>query len=314
MRLVDPRRWVVTCDPGIDDAVALAVAAGRGDCDLRAVVAGAGNVDALTAWRNACGLADLLGFDVPVAIGSAATVDGRPIRREGHAHGVDGLAGLARRLPHPGGGPPGARWAAPAGARNAPTDGGSLVGGDVVATGPLTDVALALRAGRPVGRVVWMGGSYVPAADGPGPVGHEFNAGVDPQAVDEVLVAAVDLAIVPIEVTRRVTLGPHDLARWSSGPPPARFCADLAVRRPRRGGHRIELHDPVAVVAALEPELFRWERRRVRCVAGGGDAPPGALVAAAGPPSAAIAVGVDAPAVRDRIVDAVLAAGRGEHG
>ena len=305
---------MVTCDPGIDDAVALAVAAGRGDCDLRAVVAGAGNVDALTAWRNACGLADLLGFDVPVAIGSAATVDGRPIRREGHAHGVDGLAGLARRLPHPGGGPPGARWAAPAGARNAPTDGGSLVGGDVVATGPLTDVALALRAGRPVGRVVWMGGSYVPAADGPGPVGHEFNAGVDPQAVDEVLVAAVDLAIVPIEVTRRVTLGPHDLARWSSGPPPARFCVDLAVRRPRRGGHRIELHDPVAVVAALEPELFRWERRRVRCVAGGGDAPPGALVAAPGPPSAAIAVGVDAPAVRDRIVDAVLATGRGEHG
>jgi hypothetical protein len=37
-------------------------------------------------------------------------------------------------------------------------------------------------------------------------------------------------------------------------------------------------------------------------------------VAAAGPPSAAIAVGVDASAVRDRIVDAVRAAGRGEHG
>ncbi|HET9612441.1 MAG TPA: nucleoside hydrolase, partial [Acidimicrobiales bacterium] len=95
---MDPRPWVVTCDPGVDDAVALAVAAGRDDCDVRAIVASAGNVDAPTAWRNARGLADLLGLDVPVAMGSAATVGGRAISRAGHAHGADGLAGLAHRL------------------------------------------------------------------------------------------------------------------------------------------------------------------------------------------------------------------------
>ena len=316
MRAVDPRPWVVTCDPGVDDAVALAVVAGRDDCDVRAIVAGAGNVDAPTAWRNARGLADLLGLDVPVAMGSAATVGGRAISRAGHAHGADGLAGLAHRLPCPDGD-----------ASGDPVAGEDLVRGDVIATGPLTDVALALRAGRPVGHVVWMGGSYAPAAEAPGPVARhvdppaaeapgpvarEFNAGVDPQAVDVVLGAAAELAVVPIEVTRQVTLGPQDLARWSSGPPTARLCADLAARRPGQGGHRIGLHDPVAVVAALDPELFRWEQRRLRCA--GGDAPPGALVAVAGPPSAAIAVAVDVAAVRDRIVEAVLAAGRAEHG
>ena len=116
----------------------------------------------------------------------------------------------------------------------------------------------------------------------------------------------------PLHPGTKQPLGPQDLARWSSGPPTARLCADLAARRPGQGGHRIGLHDPVAVVAALDPELFRWEQRRLRCA--GGDAPPGALVAVAGPPSAAIAVAIDAAAVRDRIVEAVLAAGRAEHG
>lgn len=292
---------MVTCDPGIDDAVALAVVAGRDDCDLRAVVAGAGNVDGTTAWRNACGLARLFGMEVPVAMGSAATVDGRPIRREGHPHGADGLAGLAHRLPCPDGDPPGA-----------PPRDGSPVRGDVVATGPLTDVALALGAGRPVERVVWMGGSYAPAAPGTGAAG-EFNAGVDPQAVDAVLAAAIELDVVPIEVTRRVTFGPRQVVRWSSGPPAARLCADLVAGRARGGSHRVALHDPVAVVAALEPGLFGWERRRVGCAHGSG-APPGVLLAVAGPATAAVAVDVDVAAVRDRIVAAVLAAGRSTNG
>jgi len=296
---------MLTCDPGIDDAVALAIAAGRADCEVRAIVAGAGNVDALTAWRNAMGLAGLFGIDAPVGIGSAAAASGAPIQREGGTHGADGLAGLSGRLPiRPAGPADGPQVDGPR-----PLDGVSLMRGRVLATGPLTDVALALRAGRPIGRVVWMGGSLAGSGSAdPSPIA-EFNASADPQAVAEVLASPIDVVIVPLDVTRQVTLASGDVERWAGGPACARFCA--ALTESRLSGGVVVLHDPVAVVAALEPDLFGWERLRVRCSLGD-DHQRGALVAERSPePStnARVAVAVDAPAVRDRIVEAVLGAG-----
>jgi inosine-uridine nucleoside N-ribohydrolase len=291
--------WVLTCDPGVDDAVALAVAAGRPDARLVAVVAGAGNVDALTAWRNAAGMVELAGVDVPVGLGSAAAVDGSAIHRHGSAHGPDGLAGLAGRLP-----------AADARVR---VPGRPLVQGDIVATGPLTDVAIAVRSGQPVDRVVWLGGT---AADLAGtaevaeaPAGHstrgpEFNAAADPDAVNTVAAAPAPLSIVPLDVSRRVVLGPDAIDRWAMGPRPARFCADLVTARHGPAGG--SLPDTVAVVAALEPRLFRWAPRLLRC-ATEGPHPRGTLVADDGADGVVrVAVDLDAAAVRDRIVDAVM--------
>ncbi len=344
------RRWVVTCDPGVDDAIALAVAAGRPDCDVRAVVAGAGNVDAATAWRNAAGLATLFGLDVPVALGSAVALDGAALapddRRGPHGdeggrggegghgggrqvrggHGTDGLAGLSDRLPEVSG---------------TPATAGTVVRGSVIALGPLTDVALALRAGLPLDRVVWMGGTIgwhhagsdqpgtsggLRTATGPesrggsGPSGGaatstgparladpapEFNASADVVAVDEVLAGGLDVSVVPRDVTGHVTLDAADLDRWDAGPVAARLCA--AMVRARRRARSPVLHDPVVVVAALEPDLFTWQLRPLRCCRGDGH-PRGALLPdpeCGGP--ARVAVAVDAPAARRRIVAAVLA-------
>ena len=285
--------WVLTCDPGIDDAVAIAVAAGLPDLGLAGVVAGAGNVPAGVAWRNAAGMVALLGLDVPVGTGSTNALGGTPLGREPSSHGRDGLAGLAGRLPAPA-----------AAARCTAAAAAGLVRGDVIATGPLTDVARALRSGAAVRQVVWMGGS-VPGIDGAGSVGREFNAGADPAAVDEVLGSGRPVRVVPIEVTTQVPFDAGDVARWRTGPAAARLCADLVDGR---GGGRwpVPLHDPVAVVAAAAPHLFRWEEAALR----GG--PGGALAAArrgSGRPQVAVAVALDAPAVRERIVSAVGAAG-----
>jgi inosine-uridine nucleoside N-ribohydrolase len=292
---VSAERWTITCDPGVDDAVALAVAAGRPDIVVAAVVAGAGNVDAPTAWRNAAGIAALAGLDALVGEGSPTTVDGTVIRREGSSHGPDGLAGLAGRLPP---GPVEGRRGWPARTEH------------VLALGPLTDLALALRSGRRVERVVWLGGTAlatrpVGAGGATGTPEPEFNASVDPRAVDEVLAAVPDVAIVPVDVSRRVTLDAGQVARWRPGSPIAVLCAELADRRRAAGGGT--LHDPVAVVAAAEPDLFRWERHGIRC-SSGGTHPPGVLVADERPAGeASVAVGVDAAAVAERIVAAVLA-------
>jgi inosine-uridine nucleoside N-ribohydrolase len=278
--------WAVTCDPGIDDAVALAVAAGEPGLSLAAVVAGAGNVPAGTAWRNAVGMAALLGLEVPVGLGGETALDGTPITRGPSSHGADGLGGLAHRLPvH----------------RGAPPDGAPLVRGSVLATGPLTEVARALRSGQPVDRLVWMGGS-VACARGVDAVGAEFNARADPRAFDEVLEASVPMRVIPIEVTMQVPFGDDDLTLWRAGSPVAALCADLVVRRRGGGPGPVLLHDPIAVVAAVESDLLDWEDHAVRCLR------DGTLAAAGGDrarPSVTVAVAIDAAAVRERIVSAV---------
>lgn len=283
-----PGVWTLTCDPGIDDAVALAVAAGVSGAAPGAVVAGAGNVPVDVAWRNAAGMVALLGLDVPVAAGSATALDGSPLSRGASSHGADGLGGLAGRLPpvddRPGPHPPPVR-------------------GDVIATGPLTDVARALSEGAQVTRVVWMGGSHA-GVTGVDPVGGEFNAAADARAADVVLAAGVPVRVVPVEITAHVTFAAGDVAPWRSGPPVARLCADLVDHR-RGGRWPVLLHDPVAVVAGAAPHLFRWEAAAVRCL------PDGRFVPAYdGRAPVEIAGEVSAAAVRRIVAAAVRGVGR----
>jgi purine nucleosidase/pyrimidine-specific ribonucleoside hydrolase len=277
-------------DPGIDDAIAWAVAAAHPACRAEAVVAGVGNVDARVAWRNAVGLADLVGWHVPVGMGAATALDGhRPPRADDPVHGPDGLGGSSGRLAQPQGEPP---------------DGLPLVRGSVVATGPLTDVARAVRAGQPVEQVVWMGGSL----DGRGNVSPtaEFNAWADAGAADEVLASGLAVTVVPLDVTRQIRLLPVDIERWAAGPPVARFCADIGAYRMRHDG--APLHDPVAIIALVEPELFRWEHVAVRCETDGDRRGSLMVTIASGPqgPTVRVATAVDAAAVHDRIVGLVL--------
>jgi inosine-uridine nucleoside N-ribohydrolase len=168
---------------------------------------------------------------------------------------------------------------------------------------------------------VWLGGRLADLADEPPgrladladeppvmpPGGRhadpEFNASADPEAVDAVAAGPAPLSIVPLDVSRRVVLGPDAIARWAAGPIPARFCADLVTARYGPAGGA--LPDPVAVVAALEPHLFRWEARPVRCSTGG-PWPPGTLRIDPAGPAVRLAVAVDAAGVGERIVDAVM--------
>jgi inosine-uridine nucleoside N-ribohydrolase len=194
----------------------------------------------------------------------------------------------------------------PAPPEDRPSDGIPMIEGNVIATGPLTDVAVALRAKQAIGQVVWMGGSLVPGAP-------EFNAGVDPAAVNAVLDdRGAHLTVVPLDVTRQVVFDRAHLDRWADGPPLARFCAQLARLRFGAPGRGL-LHDPVALVAALEPGLFDWTEVRLRCVEHGDGAPGTFTSASTGPerpPNARLAIVADADAVRARVVDAVLDAAR----
>src|SRR5689334_17216069 len=88
-----PRRIVLDCDPGHDDAVAMLLAHGSPDVELLAVTTVAGNASLANVTHNALVTATVGGMrGVPFAAGAA-----RPLLREarvaGDIHGESGLDG-----------------------------------------------------------------------------------------------------------------------------------------------------------------------------------------------------------------------------
>src|SRR4051794_25627797 len=82
---------ILDCDPGHDDAVALAVAAHRGR--LLGVTTVAGNVGLVHTTRNALAVVQLLGLDVEVHAGAAGPLGGNSVDHATHVHGEEGLDG-----------------------------------------------------------------------------------------------------------------------------------------------------------------------------------------------------------------------------
>jgi pyrimidine-specific ribonucleoside hydrolase len=97
---------VLVVDTGVDDALALMVAARHPDIDLHGVVCTAGNVPLRRALANTVYILGLLDADVPVAAGADRSLDGRQFAVR-DVHGPDGLAGLGPPNPDlPAGWPP----------------------------------------------------------------------------------------------------------------------------------------------------------------------------------------------------------------
>src|SRR4051794_1382988 len=98
-----PQTLIVDCDPGIDDAAALALAAASPEVHLAGVTTVAGNVDLELTTSNAMALLELFGrADVPVAAGSARGLV-RPKPKHDAVHGINGLGGV--EVPPPTGEP-----------------------------------------------------------------------------------------------------------------------------------------------------------------------------------------------------------------
>ncbi|MBN5231333.1 nucleoside hydrolase, partial [Serratia marcescens] len=63
-----PRPIIIDCDPGLDDAIALAMALRSPELDVKAITTSAGNQTPEKTLHNALGLLTLMGReDIPVA-------------------------------------------------------------------------------------------------------------------------------------------------------------------------------------------------------------------------------------------------------
>lgn len=244
---------VLDCDTGVDDTMAILYAALCPDVDLLAAGGVFGNVPVDTATRNTIHALAMVGRgDVPVARGAAGPLDGRPQTYAFFVHGDDGQgnAGTGRPVA-----PPVAESAAEQIVRVVREHPGEV---EIVAVGPLTNVALALQLCPElpslVRGVTLMGG----AAGVPGnvtPVA-EVNIWFDPDAAAAVFAAPWPVTMVGLDVTMRTTLTEAHRRQLAAGGSVGDYVArildfyfDFCAGR-ELGERSGFLHDTVAVAVA----------------------------------------------------------------
>ncbi len=247
---------LLDCDPGHDDALALLLAAGDPRVRLLGVTTVAGNQTLDKTTRNAQRILALAGVSgVPVAAGCARPLVGE-LTVADDIHGVSGLDGPDLDVSYP----PVAGVHAVELMRRLITESPEPV--TLIATGPLTNVALLLRthpevAGR-LGRIVFMGGST--ERGNTTPYG-EFNIVTDPEAADIVLRSKLPLTMVGLNVTHQALATADIIAGLHAlGTTLGRVSAELmtffaSTYRRSFGFADPPVHDPVAVAWVLEPSL-----------------------------------------------------------
>ena len=308
-------KLILDCDPGLDDAVAILAAARH--AELIGMTTVAGNVGINRTTRNALVVAQLAGLDVPVHRGAARPLAG-PAVDGARIHGEPGLGDAAL--------PDLTRSEASDDAIAYICDTARSVDDlHLLAIGPLTNVALALQRDPDLrrhlaGLTIMGGGAHIGNIT---PVA-EFNILADPEAAAVVFEKAAPVTMVGLDVTNKVVFDDGDIARMRAAATPATELAASVVEylldrfRDYLGHSTVPVHDATAVIAATHPHLFEKSRHPVAVELAGEltrgmtvtDQRPAALARALGqpsPPSSDVVWDANVEAVRELIVDAVLA-------
>jgi len=309
------RKVIIDCDPGIDDAVAICLALFDPRLEVVAITATEGNVSADQSTRNVQALVEQ--FDPPryPRIGTASPLESAPTLNTRQFHGDDGLgnAGLqCSRLHH-----------------QHPSD--KLICDEVRAApeqvtilcfGPLTNLARAFRRDPAiiplVGRVVIMGGSIL--AGGNITPAAEFNMFFDPLAARQVLRSAVTKTLLPLDLIQQMGLNLSFLDEL----PDEQSRAGKVLRRilpfmyrayhQQLGQESIVLHDILAYLAVVQPELFQHAEMSVD-IETRGELTTGATVFDRRPrapnrPNTEVGIEIDAAAAMDCLIRGLQHAGQ----
>ena len=249
---------LLDCDPGHDDAIALLLALGSDELELRGVTVVAGNQTLEKTTANAIRVLELARRgDVPVAVGSP-----RPLVREpfvaAYVHGETGLDGPD--LPPP--------QAEPSDQHAVDFLAERLEGATLVATGPLTNVALLLARypeARPE-RIVLMGGAI---AEGNVTPAAEFNIWADPEAAARVFASGLDVTMVGLDVTHQALVTAAHAEQLRGAGRVGKVVAELldfygVFHREVYGFDGSPVHDAVAVAHVIDPTLLELQHLNVR--------------------------------------------------
>ena len=267
-----PKRILIDTDPGIDDSLAILLALASPELSLEGISVVHGNCSLEQATTNGLSVLELAQASlIPVAKGCELPLV-QPSLLAPETHGNTGL-GYAK-LPGP---------------RTKPT---SMHGSDfliekilsnpgeftLVAIGPLTNVALAIRKEpRIVGalkELIIMGGAI--RHEGNTTALAEFNTYVDPHAAHIVYHAGIPTTLVPLDVTYQCVLTSQDVERLLKFTSPIpRFIKDttdfyMEYHDSYQGIKGCVINDPLALALTFAPELCDYQELPVNVDISGG--------------------------------------------
>ncbi|XVE76662.1 hypothetical protein DITRI_Ditri12bG0192000 [Diplodiscus trichospermus] len=268
MAAAEAKKIIIDTDPGIDDAIAIFLALKSPEVEVIGLTTIYGNVYSTLATRNALHLLEVAGrTDIPVAEGSHVTITkDTKLRIADFVHGADGLGN--QNFPPPKGKP--IDMSAPAFlVEQAKLYPGKVT---VVALGPLTNIALAIQLdpsfAKNIGQIVLLGGAF--AVNGNVNPAAEANIFGDPDAADIVFTSGADVLAVGINVTHQVVLtdADRDKLASSTGKFAQYLCKILGVyfdyHHDAYNTKGVYLHDPTAMLAAINPSLITYMEGAVR--------------------------------------------------
>lgn len=268
----------IDCDPGVDDSFAILFALCRKDIEIVGISTSAGNVSAAQGAENALRLLKLAGFEgkIPVCVGAEHPLMGRCEGYPDFIHGKNGLGEV--EIP--------AASQTPLSMdvcdfmyEKACQYAGELV---LITLGRFTNVANTLKRypdyAHKISRVVSMGGA-VYSHGNVSPV-VEANIGGDPEAADIAMMAPWELTLVGLDVTLQTHLTRDDMDRL------LRCCAEdkremvrflseelkYYMNGSRNQNYTMEyspLHDPLAMVVAVDPSVVTTRKMVTRIECGG---------------------------------------------
>lgn len=265
------RRILIDADTGIDDSIAILYALTSENLHVEGITTCFGNSGAAQSAENSIRLIKLsdCGYDVPVAVGAACSIDGEYQSSPAHIHGKNGIGNV--ELPQSGQKPL-AMSAEDFIIQKANELEGELV---LVTTGRLTNLANALkkdpRLPRKIKRVVAMGGclnthgNVTPYA--------EANIYGDARAADMVLGAGFNMILVGLDVTTKTFITQKELTDLDA------YCAEknrgMAEYIKQALTHYFEfhrlsegmvgccfVHDPLAMLIAEDASLGEYRMIR----------------------------------------------------
>lgn len=256
------KKIILDCDPGHDDAVAILLALGNPEIEIVGITTVGGNQSLEKVTYNAHAMLEAAhAHDIPVYAGSD-----RPLVREQEVaesiHGETGLDGV--ELPVP------TRPLEDMHAVNfivktiMESEPGTIT---LVPTGPLTNIALALRMepriAERVSEVVLMGGGF---HEGNWSAVAEFNIIVDPEAAHIVFNAPWKLTMVGLDLTHQALCTPEVQRRIEEiGTPLAVIVSGLMdfFRKTYQDNQDFvdpPVHDPCTVAYLIDPSVVQTRR------------------------------------------------------
>ncbi|MEG0496628.1 MAG: ribonucleoside hydrolase RihC [Carnobacterium sp.] len=246
------KQVIMDTDPGIDDAVALAIALYNDELEIKLITTVAGNVGLEHVTQNALKLLSFFDKDIPVAKGLDAPLIRETINAS-DIHGETGMEGYDFEEPSE-------RLLLKEHAVNAMRE--AILKNEepitIVGIGPLTNIAMLLKmypeTKKNIKEIIFMGGSLTRGNSG---IMSEFNIEFDPEAAKIVFDSGVPVVMVGLDLGLKVLILPEDSKKIKEMNKVGEMFYQLFNRY--RGGSMqtgLTMYDSTAIAYLLRPDLF----------------------------------------------------------